>query len=248
MSFEISCRPCAAQGYYGFDRKDTCKVCGGTARLFLPGEPDDYKKCGPCAGQGYYEFDRKDTCGVCKGLGMIVQASRAPLVRPGLEGNATPAAAEDAVFLVHGHNTTVRDRINLYISQELKLKVEVMEAEANEGRTLPEKFEEIADKCGFAVFLMTADDHLKTEEGREILRARQNVVLEIGYFWGKYGRRKRIAFLVDPALELPSDIQGFGWIQITADLAATFLKLRKELEKAGLVQPPRAPSDSHTAG
>ena len=240
MPYEKACSPCAGQGYYGFDRKDTCKVCGGTGQELLPGEPDDYKVCGPCEGQGYYGFGRKDTCKVCGGLGVIVRAHSAELVQPGLEGTATPTAVNGTVFLVHGHNTRVRDKIDLYLTRELGLQVRVMAAEAYDGRTLPEKFEEIASQCTFAVFLMTADDHLKTLDGREVFRARQNVILEIGYFWGALGRRRRIAFLVDETLELPSDIQGVGWIRITPDLAATFLELRKELESAGLVQPPRS--------
>jgi predicted nucleotide-binding protein len=111
-----------------------------------------------------------------------------------------------------------------------------MAAEAHGGRALPEKFEEIAQECTFAVFLMTADDCFRTADGSEIWRARQNVVLEIGYFWGALGRRKRVAFLVDHDLDLPSDIQGVGWIPLTADLGETILRLRRELEDAGLVQ------------
>jgi predicted nucleotide-binding protein len=72
---------------------------------------------------------------------------------------------------------------------------------------------------------------------KKIKRARQNVVLEIGYFWGSIGRRESVAFLVedDPIMELPNDIQGLGWIPITNDLGETKLKLRHELEHAGVI-------------
>jgi hypothetical protein len=36
-------------------------------------------------------------------------------------------------------------------------------------------------------------------------------------------------------MELPSDIQGIGWIPITPDLAETKLLLRRELVASGLI-------------
>ena len=142
------------------------------------------------------------------------------------------------IFIVHGRNHSVRDKIDLYLSKELMLETEVMEAGAHGGRTLPEKFEEMAGKCGFAIFILTADDQLKTMPSNKALkRARQNVILEVGYFWGALGRRDRVAFLVDddPLMELPSDIKGIGYIRITKDLGETKLRLLKELKAAGFV-------------
>jgi hypothetical protein len=128
------------------------------------------------------------------------------------------------IFIVHGSDHRVRDHIDLFLTKELKLKTQVMAAEAHGGRTLPEKFEEIADDCDFAVFLLTADDHLEyVRDGSELWRARQNVILEAGYFWGALGRRNRVILLVDnrQAVEMPTDMQGLGWIPITDDLSET---------------------------
>ena len=42
---------------------------------------------------------------------------------------------------------------------------------------------------------------------KPIKRTRQNVILEVGYFWWALGRRGNVAFLVDDLeMELPSDI------------------------------------------
>jgi predicted nucleotide-binding protein len=141
------------------------------------------------------------------------------------------------VFIVHGQNHSVRDRIELFLVKDLRLETVVMQEEANGGRTLPEKFEDVAADCAFAVFIVTADDRFSDADGKAIVRARQNVILEVGYFWGKLGRKHKIAVLVEdaPGLELPSDLQGIGWIPITADLAHTKERLRKELGAAGLV-------------
>jgi predicted nucleotide-binding protein len=231
MAFKKRCGPCRGTGYYLVDPRDTCQICGGTGTVSLQGQPDDYKTCSPCSGSGYYLTDPTDTCRVCKGLGVIRLQEVSPIVR----GKPTKAGESGMVFLVHGHNTTVRDRISSYLAKGLGLHVKVMEAEAHSGRTLPEKFEEIAQECSFAVFLMTADDQLRTSDGREVRRARQNVVLEIGYFWGAFGRRKKVALLAEQGIDMPSDIHGIAWIPITADLDETMLGLRKELEDAGLV-------------
>jgi predicted nucleotide-binding protein len=140
------------------------------------------------------------------------------------------------IFVVHGHNHVVRDKIDIFL-RDLGLDTVVMAAGAHAGRSLPEKFEEMA-KCDFVVFLLTADDDLEyVKTKKKIKRARQNVVLEIGYFWGSMGRRGNVAFLVesDPVMELPSDIQGLGRIPITEDLGETKIMLRKEFEHAGII-------------
>ena len=51
------------------------------------------------------------------------------------------------------------------------------------------------------------------------------------------GRRGKVAFLVenDDLMELPSDIQGLGWIALTNDLAETKLRLQKELNDANII-------------
>jgi len=149
---------------------------------------------------------------------------------------ASSQATGSKVLIIHGRNHAVRDKINLYL-QSLKLEALVMEAGAHRGRTMAEKFEEVAGECGYAVFILTADDHLKDlSTGKEIKRARQNVILEVGYMWSAIGR-DRAAFLVDQdeLMDLPSDIAGIGWIAVTPDLGETKLKLREELEAAGLL-------------
>lgn len=138
------------------------------------------------------------------------------------------------VFIVHGTDHAIRDKIDLFL-RDSGLSTVVMEGVAHGGRTLPEKFEEIAQTCGFAVFILSPDDLLYRHDKSEVKRARQNVVLELGYFWGQLGRKLKFALLVDPTIEFPTDIQGIGWIEITPDLAQTKLKLRKELEEAGLI-------------
>ena len=77
-----------------------------------------------------------------------------------------------------------------------------------------EKFEAHAGSAGFAIVLLTPDDFggaaSSAPESRP--RARQNVILELGYFIGKLGRT-HVCALYKGNLELPSDIDGFVYIK-----------------------------------
>lgn len=95
--------------------------------------------------------------------------------------------------------------------------------------TIIEKLVANSDACA-AVFLMTADDegHLCGEVDFHP-RARQNVVFEAGMFIGKLGRGQ-VAFVVDPGIELPSDMTGIGCIEHKGNWE---LELLRELKDMG---------------
>jgi predicted nucleotide-binding protein len=61
-------------------------------------------------------------------------------------------------------------------------------------------------------------------------RARQNVILELGYFMGQLGR-ERVAAIYRPGTELPTDIHGLGYIPLDETGAWRF-KLAAELAAA----------------
>ena len=139
----------------------------------------------------------------------------------------------DKVFIVHGHDNEAKVTVARFV-EHLGIEATILDEEINEGRTIPEKFEEHADEAGYAIVLLTPDDvgSSKDETDSSQPRARQNVVLEFGYFWGKLGR-KRLCVLYKEGVELPSDMQGIlyvpmdkfdGWKQ----------KLAKEMNRAKL--------------
>lgn len=134
-----------------------------------------------------------------------------------LEGSEV-AAAESApldrksVFVVHGHNEAVRQRVARFL-EKLGLKAIILHEQSNKGQTLIEKFEAHAN-VGYAVVLFTADDLGKAARDDELRpRARQNVVFEAGFFMGKLGR-ERVALLYEQGVELPSDLQGFVYTEL----------------------------------
>ena len=97
-----------------------------------------------------------------------------------------------------------------------KLDPIVLHEQPNEGLTVIEKFERYAGSVGFAVVLLTADDKggLKGKSDKSYKpRARQNVILELGYFFAKLGRSK-VCTLYAPGVEIPSDIHGILYCKI----------------------------------
>lgn len=139
------------------------------------------------------------------------------------------------VFLVHGQNHQIRDSINVFLA-DLGLNVVVMALKPHSTRTLSEKFEQLAADCDYAVVVATGDDILQ-KDNDTVIRARQNVLVEIGYFWGAFGRASgKWSLLVGSSnIDIPSDIEGLGYILITEDLGETKLQLRRELVAAGVI-------------
>ncbi|MFC1979256.1 TIR domain-containing protein, partial [Chloroflexota bacterium] len=126
-----------------------------------------------------------------------------------------------------------------HIEKQHSLMTVLMDEETYSGRSLAEKFEDITAQCGFGIFVLTADDDcvVETPQGENrVKRARQNVVLELGYFWGRLGRKKKIAVLVEDSVEIPSDLLGLGTITITPDLGETKRKLNQEILDARITR------------
>lgn len=137
------------------------------------------------------------------------------------------------VFIVHGHNDALKESCARLLGK-LKLDPVILHDEPNKGRTIIEKFVDYAD-VGFAVVLMTGDDqggHRDLDRETNLPRARQNVILELGYFLGKLGR-ERVCAIYEPGVEIPSDYDGVLWIEHDHNGAWKTL-LAKEMKAAGL--------------
>ena len=85
---------------------------------------------------------------------------------------------------------------------------------------------------GFAVVLLTPDDLGRDKNASDLEpRARQNVLLELGYFMARLGR-DRICALKKGTLEIPSDFAGVVW-ETMDDTGGWKQKLARELQAAG---------------
>ncbi|MCK8462726.1 nucleotide-binding protein [Aliiroseovarius sp. S1339] len=141
--------------------------------------------------------------------------------------------ASNRVFVVHGHDDAILHQVTRLL-ERLQLKPIVLREQPNKGRTIIEKFESNAD-VDFAVVLMTADDMGASldsaSEGDYCPRARQNVVLELGYFFARL-KRQGTCVLKSQGVETPSDI--FGVVYTEIDSAGAWQTiLGKELKAAG---------------
>jgi predicted nucleotide-binding protein len=135
------------------------------------------------------------------------------------------------IFVVHGHNNELKQIVARTISQ-LKLEPIILHEQAEQGRTIIEKFEKNSSDANFAIILLTADDEGKSiKESDFKARARQNVVFEMGYFIGKLGRDK-VFLLLEHGVDKPGDLDGIIYVPID-NSDGWKLKLVKELKLAG---------------
>jgi predicted nucleotide-binding protein len=136
------------------------------------------------------------------------------------------------VFVVHGRDEGLRDQVARLITA-LGLDPMILAERTNEGRTVIEKFEGASD-VGFAVVILSAEDFGRGPDDPEWParpnRARQNVILELGYFIGRLGRGN-VAALYREGTELPTDFLGTAYTRL--DDADWRFRLARELKAAG---------------
>lgn len=150
-----------------------------------------------------------------------------------IESAATPILSDSRkVFVVHGHDEAAKLALARFI-EKLDLTPVILHEKPNEGRTIIEKFEDHVD-VGFAVVLMTPDDvgALAKEKDKLKPRARQNVILELGFFLGKLGR-KHVCALYKENVEIPSDYKGVLFIPMDKNNGWQ-LSLAREIKAAGI--------------
>jgi predicted nucleotide-binding protein len=126
--------------------------------------------------------------------------------------NSAVQIQNNDVFLVHGHDEEMKLAVARTLEQ-LRLKPIILHDQPDRGNTLIEKFEQYAN-VGFAIVLLSPDDksfHGLDDDVKPIVhdRGRQNVVLEMGFFYGKLSRsRVVVLYRKTDSFELPSDLSG----------------------------------------
>lgn len=144
--------------------------------------------------------------------------------------SGTESQTSSRVFIVHGRDAALLQQVARFV-ETLALQPIVLFEQPGKGRTLVEKLETESDVV-FAIILLTPDD-VGGLPGTELRpRARQNVVLELGFFLAKVGR-SQVAVLYDESVELPSDYRGVEYIPVDVQ-GAWKLKLAREMKEAGL--------------
>ncbi len=150
---------------------------------------------------------------------------------------AEPPQPPPVPFIVHGHNEKMKLSLKNYLQNILHLPEPIiLHEQPNQGRTIIEKFEEYAERS-YLIFVLLTPDDLSADRNDSLevkRRARQNVILEMGYFLGLLGRRSgRVILLHQGPLELPGDLSGLIYIDISNGIEAVGEQIRKEIQYAG---------------
>jgi predicted nucleotide-binding protein len=162
------------------------------------------------------------------GSSEVVSAKKGAAKKPELSGGQN-------VFIVHGHDNDMKVNVARTI-EKLGLVPIILHEKPDKGRTIIEKIQDYSD-VGFAIVLLSPDDVGYARDGGEPRsRARQNVVLELGFFLGLLGRSRVLAlFKQDSEFEMPTDYSGVlfkaydaagGWkMALCGELQAAGLKV-----------------------
>jgi len=134
------------------------------------------------------------------------------------------------VFVVHGHDNEIKETVARFL-EKLGFETIILHERPSGGATVVEKIEDNAN-VGYAVVLLTPDDigGDVTTPGKLNPRARQNVILELGYFLGRLGR-DRVCAIVNGRVEFPSDFAGIVYVPFEGEVWKTAIV--KELVHLG---------------
>jgi predicted nucleotide-binding protein len=138
------------------------------------------------------------------------------------------------IFIVHGRDEQSKNELKEYIKKNLKLGEPLILSDLpSKGKTIIEKFEYYAKNIDIVFVLMTPDDYgyLKTDKKSISTRPRLNVIFEYGYFLGSIKRHFNKVFILKKGnIELPSDISGIIYIDITNGIKSANKEIRNELK------------------
>jgi len=113
------------------------------------------------------------------------------------------------IFIVHG-----RDELALAQLKSLLLEKNVqpivLKDTPKTGPEILDKLEEEIGRCAGGFILLTPDDEgrLRNTQQQLVERARQNVIFESGYLLAQFRDARRVCFLVQRPVEMPSDLKG----------------------------------------
>jgi predicted nucleotide-binding protein len=137
------------------------------------------------------------------------------------------------VFIVHGHNDGVLREFKEILEDKFKVDPIILRDELDEGNTIIEKFEHYGRLCAFAFVIVTPDDWV-IKNKIKYFQARPNVLFELGWFCGRYGRSK-VRILRQRETPLPSDLGGLVTHDFNDRIEELYLKIKVDLETSGIL-------------
>jgi len=200
--------------------------------------------------------------------GKLAENVTAMFIKPRFKGAKKIKSTERIsknVFIVHGKDLKPMRELKTML-EEFGLNIVVLHEQPSGSRTIIEKLEKYSQGIGFVFVLLTPDDVLvpttpfpvvDEKQGtvrplyiydtKPIFRARQNVILEFGFFIAKTGRNKVCCLYrenTELPYDMPSDMHGIVYIPFKESVREVKEMIIKELEVAGyknLYPPPSPP-------
>ncbi|MPZ75127.1 MAG: hypothetical protein GEU77_01230 [Deltaproteobacteria bacterium] len=146
---------------------------------------------------------RKDVEGVFHVIDKLASQAELPIPPDDEEGRRQPVT----IFVGHGRNMQWRD-LKDHLHEKHGYVVIAYEIGARAGHAIRDILEEMLESSSMAFLLMTGEDETPSGE----LRARQNVIHEIGLFQGRLGFAKAVV-LIEEGVEEFSNIHGIQQIR-----------------------------------
>lgn len=137
------------------------------------------------------------------------------------------------IFLIHGHAEGLLSELQEILEKRLGLECVILKKESNQGDSVIEKFERNAGDSGYAFAILSTDDIIQKKEGN-YFQARPNVLFEMGWFYGRYGR-KNVCLLKQKSVVMPSDLGGVICLEFDQRISEVYLDLEKELRSLGFL-------------
>lgn len=136
------------------------------------------------------------------------------------DGTYTPFT----VFISHGRSP-LRNKVKKFIEEKLNFATEML-VDRYRGSIIYDKLEDSIWDSDCAVVIMTPDDEVKN-----LSRARQNVIHELGYLQGLYQDIELIIILKENKVEWLSNLNGIEYIKFDGNkISSTFSHLEEALE------------------
>ncbi|WP_441964827.1 TIR domain-containing protein [Mycolicibacterium houstonense] len=178
-------------------------------------------------------YDAARRRGVLKGVALLEAAKTKVEIEDEFpaDSNSEPSVTRDQIFIVHGRNDGLKETVARFVHDLTGSRPVILHEQTSGGATIIEKLEDAAQKAAYAIVVATADDLGRlASDADDRQRARQNVVLELGYFFGILGRQN-VMLLFEPGVERPSDTDGI--VHIRLEGREWRIDVANELEAAG---------------
>ncbi|GHU66144.1 hypothetical protein FACS1894184_03410 [Clostridia bacterium] len=139
-------------------------------------------------------------------------------------------------FIVHGWDLTLRDELRNLLVNDLNFQEPIiLDKTSSVGKTIIEKIEEATVGIDLVFVLCTPDDTVISND-KSYKQARPNVLIELGYFYGRLGRLSgKVIVIKKGVLDIPTDISGVTYIQVQNDILEAKSKIITELIALKLV-------------